>query len=256
MPSIHKLVTITTGLIISAAIVTLSADNRTLTKTIDTTGIQKVSLDVGVGDVNIQSDNDLRQIKLTVVLQPRRGGFFSGLAKGEEQVENARLKIGHSGSELSLKIESSKEDRRFEEDWEIHLPQSLKVDLDLGVGDLEFKNSLQDTEIEIGVGDIRIIHLKGNLDCEVGVGDIAIRASADKVKTISATTGVGDVMILKGKSRIKGEGMVSSELDWKGKGKAAFELENGVGDIQITLDDHPSRCASIPAEDVSPANRK
>jgi len=256
MPSFHKLVVLITGFVFAAAIFAGAFESRTLKKSIDTEGIQKLSMDVGVGDVTILSETDLQQIALKIVLHPRRGGFFSGLAQGEKQVKAAELKIERSGTELSLEVESTGGDRRFEEDWEIHIPRSLKVELELGVGDLEFKNSSQDAEIEVGVGDIRVSHDEGNLNCEVGVGDIRVQASAEKIKAISASTGVGDVLILKGKSRIKGEGMVSNDLDWKGEGKAAFDLENGVGDIRITLDDHPSRCASVPAEDESPANRK
>lgn len=214
----------------------LEGADRVIEESFDAAGLKTLSLEVGVGDVNILQDPAETKISLTIKLHPRRGGLFSSLREGEKQVQEAELKERRGDKRLELSVSAGKGDHRFEENWELRIPAGLGLDIEVGVGDLSLEKLSADADIEIGVGDADIVYESGNLDLEIGVGDAEISAPRERIRTVSAESGVGDVQLLDGKREVEGEGMVGHSLDWTGEGSATLEVESGVGDIEIRLE--------------------
>ena len=233
----RKLQVVSLTLILSAAgfVPGLSAADRVFKENLDIKGVETLSIESGVGDIDIIQEEELQNIRLEITLHPRRGGLFSSLREGEEQVRKAALEAKRSSNRLELSVSGGEKDRRFEENWKIRMPAGLEMEIELGVGDLEINGLSADADIEIGVGDAKIFYGSGDLDLETGVGDIAIEGLKSGIAAISAESGVGNVMMVAGKKKIKGEGMVGHSLSWSGDGQATMELESGVGDIEIRL---------------------
>lgn len=225
----------TTLITLMIAAATAAAGTRTLTQEIPAAGLQSVVLEVGIGDVAIRAGNS-PVIAVEVNLRPRRGGFFTTLAKGERQVETAAIVTNVDGSKLNLEIDADSGDRRFEEDWTITLPPDLDLDLSIGVGDVEIEGTSGDLDVETGVGDVDLEIAGGDLDIESGVGDIVIRGPAAPYGGIDAESGVGDVQIVVAGAKTQGEGFISQSAEWKGPGDDSIDAESGVGDVRVVLD--------------------
>jgi hypothetical protein len=200
----------------------------------DLTGIDRLVLSVGVGDVVVSSDAGT-ELHASIRLSPRRGGFFSSLKKAEREVADAVLMTERRNGELRLSIDSERSDRRFEENWTIVMPAAVALELEMGVGDLEIAGHYGGIDLEQGVGDSVIRADGGNISVESGVGDVRITAPLAIYGSVEAEAGVGDVTIKAGDRSITGEGFVGHSAEWKGGGPATIEAESGVGDIRVVL---------------------
>ena len=197
-------------------------------------GLERVSVDVAVGDVTVTVSPDTA-VHATVLLTPRRGGIFSSRSEGERQVREAELDADLDGGTLELSVQTSGKDHRFEARWQLQLPKRLALEVNVGVGDVTIVGLEGGCELDTGVGDLSLAVEGGDIDAEVGVGDVSVTAPGGAYGEVDGSTGVGDARLKVGKRRIRGEGMVSKELKWSGEGPGTIEIETGVGDIKITL---------------------
>jgi hypothetical protein len=221
-------------IIVATAAVAGAGGPRILEHHADLAGIDRLVLEIGVGDVVVSSDAGT-ELHTTIQLSPRRGGFFSSLKKAERDVENAKLETHLSGGELHLTIESDSSDRRFEENWTIVMPAHVALELEMGVGDLEIAGNFGGINLEQGVGDSVIRAEGGEISVESGVGDVRITAPLSAFGFVKGEAGVGDVTIKAGDQTITGDGFVGHSAKWRGDGPASIEAESGVGDIRIVL---------------------
>ncbi len=213
-----------------------AAGSRTLSASVAAGQLTRVALKAGVGEVHV-SGSDSDEIAVSVVLTPRRGGLFSSLKRGEAEVAAATLVQDVDGDELSLHVSGPSDDRRFEEDWTIHLPERLLVQVELGVGDATLRQIAGGVELHLGVGDGRIDASGGDVTGEVGVGDLTVRGPASAYGPVTGSSGVGDATIQAAGRTLSGGGLVGKSAEWRGPGSAAMKLESGVGDVTVTLTD-------------------
>jgi hypothetical protein len=219
----------------------LSADAagpKTLTRTIEGGDIGFLKLDSGIGDITITANTDQKDIAIEVILTPRRGGFFSSKRQAERDVDAATLEAVVEKDRLSLWIESSedKEDRRFEEQWNITVPARLKIRLDHDVGDIEVDGVVAGVELDSGVGDVAIEVPEGNVNVDLGVGTAVVRAPAMAYGAAEAAGGVGDARLTVHGKKVDGGGFIAKAASWTGDGSYRIQVSVGVGDAIIKLD--------------------
>jgi hypothetical protein len=214
-----------------------SAGSRTLTQAADAGSIQTLSLESGIGDVQMTGDEASNAISVEVVLTPRRGGLFSSMRAAEHEVEAASLKLDTRDGTLHVTIDPpADEERRFEERWTIELPSRLAINLDHGVGDVSIVGTESGIEIDAGVGDVLIDAERGDIVVDLGVGTAVVRAPAGSVSHASGAGGVGDVKLSVLGEQIEGGGFISDASSWDGDGESRIEVSVGVGDVVIELD--------------------
>jgi len=212
-----------------------AAETRTMTGSADAAGLVRVSLDAGVGDVEVVAvEGDT--VSWEVVLKPRRGGFFSSSRRGEEEVRDARLDAEVRGDELRLEIDSPSRDQRFEERWTVRLPARLAFALDLGVGDVRIRGLAGGVNIDAGVGDVTVASTAGRIKINVGVGDIDVSAPAQSYGGVEASAGVGGASVnVQGGSNERGS-FLGGSASWRGDGPDHISIEVGVGDATVDLE--------------------
>jgi hypothetical protein len=211
-----------------------ATSERTLTGTFPVEAIESVSIEAGVGDIDITTI-DSAVVEVEVRLTPRRGGIFSSMKHAEQEVEEASLLSESIGSRRYLEVDSSSGERRFEERWTIHLPARLAVEVDLGLGDVTVIGLRGGTDIEVGVGDVTLEAVSGDLFIEVGVGDVTATAESADFGNVESSGGVGDSQLRVRGKRISSEGMVGHSASWQGDGGHRLEIEVGVGKAKVTL---------------------
>jgi hypothetical protein len=212
------------------------ADQRTLSHTFDAEGIDRISIEAGVGELDIVIE-DGTLIVIDVDLTPRRGGFFSSMKKAREEVEAAELISDASGETLYLDVDSDSGDERFEERWSVQIPAGIAIEAEIGVGNVSIGGTSDPVELIVGVGDVEIDADAGDISVEVGVGKARIWVPVEAYGSARAVGGVGDAEIIVDGEEVSGGGFVGHRASWKeGEGGHDVEVEVGVGDARITLE--------------------
>ena len=224
-------------MILAAGIVADAADSRTLTRSVPKGTIDRMNLDSGIGDIEIEAVAGAMEINVEVVLTPRRGGFFSSKRKAEQEVEAASLSAKTTGERLELTIvPEADDDRRFEENWSITIPAGIAVRLNHGVGDIDIREANAGVDIESGVGEVRLEVAEGDISIELGVGTAVVRSHAAAYASAEGAAGVGDARLTVRGEKISSGGFVGHAATWEGDGASHIEVSVGVGDAVIRLD--------------------
>jgi hypothetical protein len=196
------------------ATVALARETRMLDYEHSATGIKKVVLDAGVGDVEIMGDSG-DKISAQVELKSKSSGWWS---RHGTDISEVKIEGEVSGDTLKLRIyPRNRHHNSLSEDWTIHLPARLLLDIDLGVGEITITDCIRDINIDLGVGSVNI---EGD-DGEFG--------------DISAECGVGDASVRTPKGRNEGHGFISHSVHQTGPGNAEIRVDVGVGDVTIRL---------------------
>ncbi len=211
-------------------------DSRSLEGRAPAAGIDKVLLDVGVGDVEVVGNAGIDEVVVSVDLEPRRGGFFSSMKKARREVEEAELRMDAAKGVFRIEIETDRDNRHFEEDWTIELPSRLAIAIDLGVGDIVVENLAGTLTVDVGVGDVEAEAVSGDVFIDLGVGDATVQAAAENYGAVNGSGGVGDARLTVRGQRIASSGLVGHSAEWTGAGDHTIEISIGVGDARVTLE--------------------
>ena len=206
-------------LVVAALLVAFDAQASERERTFDldrpAAGVARVVLEVGVGDVEVIADETGRIIA-HVEVSADKG--WRGSARARRALEALELVSDLKGDALHLRIsERRDDDHNFGEDWTLHVPPGVAI------------------EIEQGVGDLRILDLAAEIDIELGVGDVRIEGEHAAFGPIEGQCGVGDVSLRTPRERTEGSGFIAHSLEAEGPGKASIDVEVGVGEVDIRL---------------------
>jgi len=234
---VKKFTLLMSMMILAAGVAAEAGDSRTLTQSVPIGSINRMDLDTGIGDVEINAVAGAEEIMVEVVLTPRRGGFFSSKRRAEQEVEAATLSAKTSGERVQLAImPEADDDRRFEENWSVTIPATVAVWLDHGVGDIRILGADAGIDIESGVGEVRIEVAGGNISIDLGVGTAVVRSRAEAFASAEGAAGVGDARLTVRGEKISSGGFVGHSATWEGDGASHIEVSVGVGDAVISLD--------------------
>jgi hypothetical protein len=179
------------------------------------TGVARIVLEVGVGDVEVIADESGR-ITAHVVVSASKG--WSGSARARRELEALQIESELKGDALHLRMsEREDDDYHFGEDWTLHLPPGIAL------------------EIEQGVGGLRVLDLAADIDIELGVGDVRVEGEHSAFGHIEGQCGVGDVSLRSPMERTEGNGFIAHTLSADGPGKSSIDIQVGVGDVDIRL---------------------
>lgn len=175
--------------------------------------INEVSIDAGVGTLDV-THTDGTELRVELELVGKRG--FFGFRKRD--VSEIEVEERVRGDRLSLKLNEDDLDH-VEAHWRVELPSVARTHINLGVG-----------KIDAEFGDTELI-----LDVGVGAADISLaRAFVGRVETAA---GVGDVELIGAKDVVSTRAIVAEQSHGYGDGEQRMELNVGVGEIKVYLQD-------------------
>ena len=92
-------------------------------------------------------------------------------------------------------------------------------------------------EVDMGVGQLGIDGLEGDIEVDLGVGEADIHASRTRASHVSVDAGIGDASIRGGGSNTSRRGFIGSHATWsEGSGRSTVRLHVGVGEGTVRLD--------------------
>lgn len=193
-----------------------SADEavRHLEKKLPADGIQRVDLDIPVGEVIVEGW-DQQQVQVNVKLECDRD-----TAKCRELAQKVRVLYSQDDEWLRVEIKDwpKMNNKGLEAHVRLQIPRELGLNADLGVGELSIKG------------------IEGDLTVDVGVGELGITMPAAAVASVSADTGVGEANLTAHGRHYESSGFIAKEIRWdKGTGSSRVKVDVGVGEIHIKL---------------------
>lgn len=196
------------------ATVALARETRIIDYEHSAAGIKKIVLDAGVGDIEIIGDSG-DKISAEVELKSKSSGWFS---RHGVEISEIKIEADVSGDTLKLRIYPREHNHKnITEDWTIHLPARMMLDIDLGVGEITITDTTRDITIDLGVGSVNI------------------ESDYDEFGDIRAECGVGDASVRTPKGHDDGHGFISHTVHNSGPGNAEINIDVGVGDVTIRL---------------------
>ena len=168
---------------------------------------QELAIEVPVGSLELKTTQG-NQVTVSIELKAKNNGIFSDDVKLEE------ITLHHEQSSDRLSLSIDEDD--IQQTWLISMPETMAIDLELGVGDIEVDNFANSAAIDVGVGAVRI------------------SSALDDYQSITLDSGVGDTKISGMKNAPKHtRKMVSSTTKYRGDGQYSINVEVGVGDIKV-----------------------
>ncbi|CCQ10195.1 Secreted protein containing internal repeats [Pseudoalteromonas luteoviolacea B = ATCC 29581] len=184
-------------------------ESKILTQHFDLEKKKQFILEVPVGRIDLQTNNS-DKIDVRVEITPKNEGdsWFGS----DVNLDKFSIEAKNTESELYLTIDSDE----IEQIWQVTIPKSLALNLELGVGKVEVSD------------------LANSATIEVGVGKVLINTALNDFKAINLDSGVG-------KTRVKGfekniehnKNVVSSDVKYRGDGQYSIDVEVGVGDAKV-----------------------
>jgi hypothetical protein len=187
---------------------------RSFERSFDARGLQSLVLDIPVAEMEIEgSRSDRIEVEVIVECEWRKRNC-------EELADEIDLVSRKWDDELTLEVEGMKK-------W-----RSLGVSLDIRV---RAPASLR-LELDVGVGDIEIYGFRNDVYVDVGVGEVDVEMDESLVRSVALDTGLGEVQMSYTGGRLEAGGIFDNVLRWdEGSGPARLRLEAGVGEIDVRL---------------------
>ena len=172
---------------------------RTLTADAPAAGIDKLELDLGVGEVKVtpSSDDSVHvQVKLRQKDEEFLWFFHWASAGTDKDIAAARIDQEKLGDKLKLSLDypSDKQDN-IKQEWEVMVPARLALDAQMKVGQLSIDGVAGGVEAQLNVGELDIDTPKGAIRAEVNVGQIRAISHTGQLGDIDASSNIGDVTI-------------------------------------------------------------
>lgn len=175
----------------------------------------RVRFEFPVGELHVKA-TDGDEVRVEMQVRCRRGSTENCMDK----TRRLRLEHTNEGGQLRIKVEGYPkfDTRGFTLEALVLVPRSLRLDLDMGVGELQVDG------------------MSGDLDVELGVGEATILAPRDAVRAVNVDVGIGDASLRTNGHRASSRGFLGREVKWsEGAGTSRIELSVGVGEGDVSL---------------------
>lgn len=198
--------------IVTSALLTTSVwakEERTISQSYSPKSAAELAIEVPVGSIELTTYNgDSVEVSVTITPKNDDSWFSKNVNLDKFEIESK-----HSTNELSLTIDSDD----IQQEWVVKVPQSMAL------------------ELEMGVGKIDVEALTNSADIEVGVGNVTVETTLDDFRAISLESGVGKTSVKGFDKNIEhSKNMVSSDVKYRGEGQHHINVEVGVGNAKVS----------------------
>ena len=201
---------ITLGMAVSAH----SDEVRSFEREFDADGFQTLQLDIPLGEVRIDGSSDDRiEVEVIVECDWRK----KSCTKRAEEID---LVSREWGDRLVLEIEGMNKWRSIGMSLDVRVtaPAGMRLELDMGVGEVE------------------IAHFENDVTVDLGVGELTVKMEESDVHSVDLDTGLGEANLRYKGGELEASGLFGNELRWnKGEGHADIRIEIGIGEIDVRL---------------------
>lgn len=92
---------------------------------------------------------------------------------------------------LHLEVDCRDAQLSCQVDHELVVSRSVSLSAELGAGDVDASDLVDDIHVDTGAGDIDLVRIDGDLDLSTGSGDVTVRDAGCRI--VTGSTGAGDL---------------------------------------------------------------
>ncbi|MCB9699017.1 MAG: DUF4097 family beta strand repeat protein [Alphaproteobacteria bacterium] len=92
---------------------------------------------------------------------------------------------------LHLEVDCRDTQLSCQVDHELVVPRSVSLSAEMGAGDVDASDLVDDIHVDTGSGDIDLVRIDGDLDLSTGSGDVTVRDAGCRI--VTSSTGAGDM---------------------------------------------------------------
>lgn len=229
------------GLLLSVTCAARAAGPWELATDIPAAGLQRVVLNVGVGEVRVSPSGD-DAVHVHVTLRPKQREFLwffhwrsSGTAR---EIAGATLNQRVQGGTLRLSLhyptDHSDDVRQL---WTVQLPARMALATHMKVGQLIVNGVSGGVSAKLNVGQVALDVPRGALNVDVNVGEIRARSHSAEHGDIALSSTIGQAQLYIAGKRIgtgeaHGLGVV---VDETGTGPGPMRLKVNIGEVSLHI---------------------
>ncbi len=192
-----------------------SEEVRSFERTFDASAFERLSVDIPVGEVEITGSSTS---EINVEVTVNCSGWRT--SRCEEYAEDVDLVSQEWKDRIELEIDGLKKWKSIGLSFDIRMraPAGMKLEVDVGVGELDISG------------------FKNDVSADLGVGELSVAMDESNVRFVDLETGLGEADLRYSEGEMESSGIFGNEIRWdEGKGTAAVRLEVGVGEIDLRL---------------------
>lgn len=215
-----------------------ASEGREFSLDVPAKDLRGLILQARVGEVVI-TGADTDTVKIRVRLEPDEDWFGRSDAL-EERLADAELEHAVSGDTLRVNLDYDRSgigDDDLEEEWEITLPESLAVEMELNVGSAEIRDTSGGVDAEVNVGQLQIDVLRGRIDGRVNVGELDIRSATPTPGEFDLEVNIGEARLrIDGKSAGETSGWLGRSVSHDAGGEEDINGRVNVGEVSVSVE--------------------
>ncbi len=211
-------------------------DTREISETFSAKGVEVVSINAGVGSVELIAG---KGDKITVLVSVEPDDDWFGDGPDREDMEKITLENTARKGKISLQLDFPRgmDEDDVEEHWEVEVPASLQAKVRIGVGRISIEGIAGGVNAHAGVGEIKVDVPDGDVNAHVSVGDVRVKSATKSVGDIEMDADVGHVSL-----KVHGENHEAkrgwgpgASLDLDGSGSDEFDISADVGNAGLVI---------------------
>ncbi|WP_438865436.1 hypothetical protein [Neptunicella sp.] len=184
----------------------MAKDSISLNDKFDIIEDSQIEIQVPVGEITLTT-HEGNYIELSVIVEEQEHNWFSSA-----DLDHVELTKNIRQSRVFLEIDED----NTKQTWQISVPSSASINLDMGVGQAVLTQLNRDIKAELGVGELRI------------------EVASDNYRSIHLESGVGEASLQDFDSAHSSRALMSSEANWQGNGKYLIDAQVGVGEVRVS----------------------
>lgn len=219
-----------------------SDEPRVLSTDVQTTGVDTLALEVGVGEVHVTASSD-DKVHARVTLRRKQREFmwfFHWVTESSSSaIAAARIEQRNSTGRLtlSLALPHASDQEDMKQEWDVQLPARLKLDAVMNVGDLSIEGVAGGVMAKLDVGELTLDLPKGSIDASVNVGEIRARSGSAEHGRIDLSSSIGEAnLVMEGtESGRHDHGGLGNRVSLDGKGPDDMTLKLNIGEVTLHI---------------------
>lgn len=184
----------------------MAKDSISLNDKFDIVEDSQIEIHVPVGEIKLTT-HEGNYIEVSVLVEEQEHSWFSSA-----DLDHAELTKSIRHSRIFLEIDEDD----TKQTWQISVPSSASINLDMGVGQAVLTQLSRDIKAEVGVGELRI------------------EVTSDNYSSINLESGVGEASLRDFDAAHSSRALMSSEAYWQGDGKYMIDAQVGVGEVRVS----------------------
>ncbi|MGH8400267.1 MAG: hypothetical protein ACRESU_04120, partial [Gammaproteobacteria bacterium] len=205
--------------------------------------VNRVTLDVGVGQLKVTASSD-DKIHVQVQLEQKSQNFlwfFHWMSNSTvKEIEQVTLQQqNQDGIAYSLKYPEHLDEGDIKQDWEVQVPAALAIKIEMGVGQLDLTGVAGGVDASLNVGEVTLNTPRGPLQVKVNVGQINATSASTQPGNIKLSTSIGDARVyMPGGSDhddVHHNGL-GRTIEVAGKGPDKMDLEVNIGEVTLHIE--------------------